>query len=121
MMTLKTIRKYCAAKRGVEEDFPFDFTTLVFKVGGKMFALTDITPGTVSINLKCEPALAELLRSRYAAVTPGYHMNKKHWNTVAVDGTIPDGEIRMMIDHSYDLVLKGLPKALREKIGKGGG
>ena len=119
-MTLKSIRKYCNLKNGVEEDFPFDFTTLVFKVGGKMFALTDITPGVVSINLKCEPALAELLRSRYPQVAPGYHMNKKHWNTVLVDGAIPDREIKMMIDHSYELVLKGLTKALREKISKGG-
>ncbi len=77
MMNMKAIRKYCASKPGAGEDFPFDLTTLVFKVGGKMFALTDITPGVVSINLKCQPALAELLRSRYPQVTPGYHMNKK--------------------------------------------
>ncbi len=120
MVTLEKIRKYCAAKKGVAEDFPFDLTTLVFKVGGKMFALTDITPGPLSINLKCEPGLAVMLRSRYEQVTPGYHMNKKHWNTVLIDGAIPEKEIWMMIDHSYELVFKGLKKAERERIEKEG-
>ena len=115
-VTLENIRAYCASKKGVVEDFPFDLTTLVFKVGGKMFALTDITPGELSINLKCDPGLSMVLRSRYKQVTPGYHMNKKHWNTVLVDGGIPEKEVWMMIDHSYDLVFNGLKKSERQRI-----
>ncbi len=116
MLTLPDIRAYCASKKGTAEDFPFDFQTLVFKVGGKMFALTDIDSSVLSINLKCDPYLSLELRSRYPQVTPGYHMNKKHWNTVIVDGSIPDEEILKMIDHSYGLVVRGLSKAARETI-----
>ncbi|TFH38237.1 MAG: MmcQ/YjbR family DNA-binding protein [Chrysiogenales bacterium] len=116
-ITLERARAYCASKKGVTEDFPFDQTTLVFKVGGKIFALTNITPGTLSINLKCDPGLSMILRSRYEEVTPGYHMNKKHWNTVLIDGAIPEKELWMMIDHSYDLVFRGLKKAERKRIG----
>lgn len=113
------LRAYCNSKIAAEETFPFDETTLVFKVMGKMFALmgTDIPedqPQTV--NLKCDPTLAQILRETYSAVIPGYHMNKKHWNTVILDGTVPDDEIIEMIDHSYDLVVKGLKKADREKL-----
>jgi len=116
MLRLEDIRKYCALKKGVVEDFPFDLTTLVFKVGGKMFALTDIDSTELHINLKCDPYLSMLLRDRYPQVQPGYHMNKKHWNTVQVDGVIPDDEILKMIDHSYDLVLQKLNKSIRESI-----
>ncbi len=116
MLTLQDIRSHCAAKKGSTEDFPFDFQTLVFKVGGKMYALTDIDAEELSINVKCDPHLSLELRSRYPQVSPGYHMNKKHWNTVFVDGAVPDGEILEMIDHSYNLVLRGLPKKIREAI-----
>jgi len=113
------LRAYCSSKTGAEETFPFDATTLVIKVMGKMFALmsTDLPDDEPqTINLKCDPTLAVILRETYAAVTPGYHMNKRHWNTVICDGTVPDDEIIEMIDNSYDLVVKGLKKADREKL-----
>ena len=97
------------------EGFPFDETTLVFKVAGKMFALTDLE-GDFSVNLKCDPELAVELRERYTCVLPGYHMNKKYWNTVLIDGSVPDKLLREWIDHSYEKVVEGLPKKLREKI-----
>lgn len=114
-MTLDYIREYCLKKKCVTEDFPFDETTLVFKVLDKMFLLTDLTP-PLFINLKCEPEKAIELRERYEAVTPGYHMNKKHWNTVSFDGTIPVKEILEWIDDSYDLVVGGLKQREREKL-----
>ena len=118
MLTLEKIRKYCCAKKGVIEDFPFDFETLVFKVGTRMFALTNIKSKELRINLKCDPFLSTGLREKYKAVQPGYHMNKRHWNTVYIDGEIPDKEILQLIDHSYDLVFKGLKKSVREDIEK---
>lgn len=113
------LRAYCAGQNGAVEDYPFDETTLVFKVMGKMFALIPLDiphdyPPTIT--LKCDPKLAEILRVTYDAVRPGYHMNKKHWNTVTVDGSIPDDEVREMIDNSYKLVVKSLKKADREKL-----
>lgn len=116
MLTLQDIRKYCNSKKGVVEDFPFDFQTLVFKIGGKMFALTDIDSEELTLNLKCDPYVSLELRSRYSQITPGYHMNKKHWNSVIVDGSIPDKEILKLIDDSYNLVLKGLKKSIRAEI-----
>ncbi len=116
MLTLEDIRKHCASLRGSTEDFPFDFTTLVFKVGDKMFGLTNIDAEELWINLKCDPFLSLDLRSIYPQITPGYHMNKKHWNTVLVDGKIPDEEIFRLIDHSYELVFKKLKKSLRDEI-----
>ncbi len=115
-MTFNALCTYCTNKQGVKEEFPFDESTLVFKVMGKMFALTSIEDLPVSVNMKCDPERAILLREMYEAVQPGYHMNKKHWNTVTFDGTVPDAEIREMLDHSYDLVVKGLKKADREKL-----
>jgi len=112
-MNFETLRSYLLKKPGAFEDFPFDTVTLVIKVGGKMFALTDITEAPLSLNLKCDPIKAEFLRDRYRAVLPGYHMNKRHWNTVVLDGSIAETEIRSMIDESYDLVVKGLPKSRR--------
>jgi len=105
---------YCLSKPGSEETYPFDMTTAVFKVMNKMFAL--IGTGELSINLKCEPSHAEALRSLIPAVRPGYHMNKTHWNTVIIDGSIPDDQIVDMIDHSYDLVVKGLRARDREYL-----
>jgi predicted DNA-binding protein (MmcQ/YjbR family) len=115
-ITLKMLRVYCCAKPGVVETFPFDDETLVFKVMGKMFALTNIKAVELAVNLKCDPDWALILRDHYLAVTAGYHMNKRHWNTVKIDGSIPNDEIWEMIDHSYRLVVRGLKKADREKL-----
>ena len=118
-MNRQALRSYCNSQIGAEETFPFDETTLVFKVMGKMFALIPLgapEDQPARINLKCDPTLAEILRHTYSAVQPGYHMNKRHWNTVICDGSIPDDEITMMIDESYDLVVKGLKKADRAKL-----
>ena len=90
-------------KQNVTESFPFGDDTLVFKVNGKIFALANLD-GDLSLNLKCEPAFALELRERYTSVLPGYHMNKKHWNTVLIDGSISDKEVFSWIDHSYNLV-----------------
>jgi len=111
-MDLADFRKYCLTKSGAAEDTPFGEDVLVFKVGGKMFALASLDEVPARVNLKCDPDLALELRDRYEQVRPGYHMNKKHWNTVEIDNGIPDGELREMIDHSYDLVFKRLPKSM---------
>ena len=100
-------------KKGVTEEFPFDKNTLVYKVMGKMFALTDID-SFQSINLKCDPEKAIQLREAYEGVTPGYHMNKKHWNTIRTDGSIPDDLICQWIDDSYKLVVDKLPSVDRK-------
>ena len=103
-MNIETIREYCISKKGATESFPFGDDTLVYKVKNKIFALVNLD-GNLSINLKCDPVLALELREKFAAVTSGYHMNKKHWNTINLDGTIPDKEVYLWIDHSYMLVL----------------
>jgi len=103
-MNVETLREYCISKKNVTESFPFGDDTLVFKTGGRIFALVNLE-GDLSINLKCNPALAIELRERYSSVIPGYHMNKKHWNTVYIDGSVPDKEVFSWVDHSYDLVL----------------
>jgi len=102
-MDLAFFRNYCLSKENVTEEFPFGEGTLVYKVNGKMFALTDIETFE-SVNLKCDPEKAIELRERFDAIQPGYHMNKKHWNTVVNDGSIPDKLLKELIDHSYDLV-----------------
>jgi predicted DNA-binding protein (MmcQ/YjbR family) len=102
-MDIVTLRDYCISKKGAEESFPFGEETLVFKVAGKIFALVNLE-SELSINLKCDPAFALELRERYSSVIPGYHMNKKHWNTINLDGTVPDREVFSWIDHSYDLI-----------------
>jgi len=107
-VNIEEFREYCISKLGVTEEFPFDENTLVFKVSGKMFALTDVDLFS-SINLKCNPEEAVLLREQYSAVKPGYHMNKKHWNTVEIDGSVPDALLFNWIDHSYNLVFEALP------------
>ncbi|NOQ51908.1 MAG: MmcQ/YjbR family DNA-binding protein [Desulfuromonadaceae bacterium] len=114
-MDFETLRSYLLAKAGAIEDFPFDSTTLVIKVSGKMFALLSLNEEPLRVNLKCDPLKAEVLRQRYPAVLPGYHMNKRHWNTVVLDGSVPEEEMLAMIDDSYELVVKGLPKAQRPK------
>ena len=114
-MDLAEFREYCLTKPGATEDTPFGPDVLVFKVGGKMFALAALDEVPTRVNLKCDPDLALDLRDRYEQVGPGYHMSKKHWNTVEVEGGIPAVELRRMIDHSYELVVKSLPKAARAK------
>lgn len=112
-MTLESFTNYCSAKIGVEETFPFDKNTLVFKVFGKMFALADVIEFQ-SINLKCDPERAIDLRERYSCVIPGYHMNKKHWNTIHINQDLSDREVFDLIDHSYELVFNSLPKKIRD-------
>lgn len=115
-MNIETLRDYCLAKAGVMESFPFGEATLVFKVGGKIFALVDIESQPTTINLKCDPELAVQLREEYTAVAPGYHMNKTHWNTITLNGSVRQTDVQAWIDHSYELVRKSLPKALREQL-----
>jgi predicted DNA-binding protein (MmcQ/YjbR family) len=115
-MDAAQFRECCLAKRGATEGTPFGEDVLVFKVGGKMFALVALDEIPATANLKCDPDLALELRDRYEQVRPGYHMNKKHWNTVEIEGGISDTELRKMIDHSYELVVKSLPKAARSKL-----
>ena len=116
-MDLDGLISYNATKAGVEETFPFDEDTLVFKVMGKMFALASITDQPFRINLKCDPEWAIELRDEHQEITPGWHMNKKHWNTVVVgEGSLDQSLILKMIDHSYDLVVKSLTKAKKMEL-----
>jgi predicted DNA-binding protein (MmcQ/YjbR family) len=108
-MNIEELREYCLLKKSTTESFPFDGNTLVFKVKNKMFALTGLE-GPLSINLKCDPDYAIELRERYTTVTAGFHMNKRLWNTVLIDGSVEDILIREWIDHSYSLVVEKLPK-----------
>jgi len=110
-MNIETLREYCISKKDVAESFPFGDDTLVFKRSGRIFVLANLD-GDLSINLKCDPAIALELRERYSSVVPGYHMNKKHWNTVYIDGSVPDKEIFSWIDHSYELVINKAKKQL---------
>ena len=107
------LRSYLLDKPEAQEDFPFGPDAAVYKIQGKMFALLMGRDDVARINLKCDPELAIGLRDLFAAVTPGYHMNKRHWNTVLVDGSVPTGELRRMIDHSYALVVRGLARTQR--------
>lgn len=115
-MNIEELREYCLGKKFVEEAFPFDNETLVFKVAGKVFLLTGIHKKPLQVNLKCDPEKVVELREKYSAVQPGYHMNKKHWNTVVFDGSVSEKLLKQWIDHSYELVVAGLPKKLREKF-----
>lgn len=103
----------CLAKPGAVEDYPFGDEVAVFKVAGRMFALVPLGASPASVSLKCDPDLAEELRARHAAVTPGYHLNKRHWNTVVLDGSVPGEEVWELVDHSYDLVFAKLTRAQR--------
>lgn len=113
-MNIETFRDYCLAKKGVEETFPFDEVTLVFKVMGKVFAITGLDNEVFEVNLKCDPEWAIELREEYAEIRPGWHMNKKHWNTVQFEESLSPEFLCQLIDHSYDLVVKKLKKADRE-------
>ena len=115
-MDIEEIRAYCLSKKGTEESFPFDETTLVIKVGGKIFILISLE-GNFWMNLKCDPDRAIELRESNPAITPGYHMNKKHWNTVIPDGSLSKKLLFEMIDHSYDLVFKSLPAKVKLELG----
>lgn len=113
-MNFETVRKYFLTKPEAAENFPFGSDVAVFKVRNKMFATLVINDDIPTINLKCDPDEATALRDIFEAVIPGYHMNKRHWNTVYLNGSIPKGEIERMIDNSYGLVVKGLTKSERE-------
>ncbi|WP_461532185.1 MmcQ/YjbR family DNA-binding protein [Sinomicrobium sp.] len=119
-MNIDELRNYCLNKKGATEDAPFGADTIVFKVMGKMFALTSLDKweaGDHSVNLKCEVERAHQLREEYESIQPGYHMNKRHWNTVQLDGgELSPALIRELIDHSYELVVKGLTKKQREAL-----
>jgi len=116
-MNADAIREYCLKKKGkITEGFPFGEGVLVFKVEGKMFLLMSLDEHPVTMNVKCDPELAVDLRERYEAVRPGYHMNKTHWNTVVLDGSIPPQELRSMIDHSYEQIVRGMKKSIVEKL-----
>lgn len=115
-MNIETFRAYCLAKKGVTEELPFGPTTLVFKVMGKMFALTGLDSVEFGINLKCDPEKAIELREEYACVLPGYHMNKKHWNTILVNGSVSDQIVFQWIDHSYALIISSFPKKIQEQF-----
>ena len=118
-MEIDFFREYCLKKPGATESTPFGPDNIVFKVGGKMFALLALDEIPPAANLKCDPDRALELRDRYEEVTPGYHMNKKHWNTVEIAGGIPDDEVRKMIDHSYTLVVQSLPKVQQARLRSG--
>jgi predicted DNA-binding protein (MmcQ/YjbR family) len=112
------VLEVCTGLPGAVEDYPFGDEVAVFKVGGKMFALVTLAGDPGSVNLKCDPDWALELRARYGAVRPGYHMDKRHWNTVDLDGSMDGAEVRDLIDHSYELVVRRLPKAERARLGR---
>lgn len=109
----KELFLYCLAKPGAIEDYPFGPDVIVIKVASKIFALLSRRNGLDNLSLKCDPGYSEIVRQQYASITPGYHLNKRHWNTLVLDGSIPEKEIKSLIDHSYDLVYKSLPKKMR--------
>lgn len=118
-MTITDFYDFCLAKKGVTEHFPFDEDTLVFKVGGKMFALSSLSEwekGNPSINLKCDPERALELRAEYDGINPGFHMSKVHWNTITVNSDVPVKLLRELITHSYELIFNSLTKKLQAEI-----
>ena len=117
-MDMESIREYCLKKKSAKESFPFGESTLVFKVSGKIFLLMSMDSMPLQFNLKCNPEKAEELREEYQSIVPGYHMNKKHWNTIIVNGQLSAKLIREMIDESYELVVRSLPLAERKKLSR---
>ena len=115
-MHFDDLRAYLQNKPGSFEDFPFGPEPLVAKVSGKMFALVSFRESPLRISLKCDPDYAIVLRETYPAVQPGYHLNKRHWNTIILDGSVPEAEVQSMIDQSYTLVVKSLPKAQQQQL-----
>jgi predicted DNA-binding protein (MmcQ/YjbR family) len=112
-MTAPQLRAFCLALDGAVEEFPFRPEISVFKVAGKIFAIANLHDDPVTVSLKCEPELAESLRATHAAITPGYHLNKRHWNTIVLDGSVPDALLGELIEDSYDLIVAALPRARR--------
>ena len=117
MMDAAGLRASCLRHPGAVQDFPFGPETSVFKVAGKMFALSALHRSPLEVSVKCDPELAEALRHSYDAIRPGYHLNKRHWNTVALDGALEDGFVRDLVEDSYDLVVSGLPKRVQDELG----
>jgi len=118
-MNLESFYEYCLSKKGVTEHFPFDEDTLVFKVGGKMFALSSLSQwekGEPAVNLKCNPERAQELRAQYDDIKPGWHMSKIHWNTVAINKDVPNALVKELIDHSYELVFSSLTKKIQVEM-----
>lgn len=115
-MDIEQLQEYCLSKKGTEETLPFGPDTLVYKVGGKVYLLTGLDEEILSFNVKCDPEKAIELREQYSCVVPGYHMNKKHWNTIVVDGSIPTRILKDWIDHSYELVVKSLSKKAKDEL-----
>ena len=118
-MDRDALLEYCGSRPGSVEDYPFGDDVAVFKVGGRVFAICALTGQPGSVSLKCDPTLAEALRDRYLAVTPGYHLNKRHWNTVELDGSVPADELAELVDHSWELVVGRLPRRDRDALGGG--
>jgi predicted DNA-binding protein (MmcQ/YjbR family) len=116
-MDATELRTWCLRQEGAFEDFPFGREVSVFKVAGKMFALSMLGRRPLEVSVKCEPDLAVALRDSYAAIRPGYHLNKRHWNTITLDDTLPDQLVRDLIEDSYDLVVSALPRRVREELG----
>mgnify|MGYP001159217448 CR=1 FL=1 len=116
IMDIKALSSYCLSKKSSIEDYPFGNDVLVVKVSSKMFALINDNNNQLKISLKCDPFIADSLRQQYSSITPGYHLNKNHWNTILIDGTISEQELFEMIDHSYELVFKGLKKSEKDAI-----
>ena len=116
-MDATELRAWCLQQKGASEDFPFGPEHSVFKVAGKMFALSTLERTPLEVSVKCEPELAVSLRDTYPAIRPGYHLNKRHWNTITLDGTLPDPLVRDLIEDSYDLVVSARPKHVRERLG----
>jgi predicted DNA-binding protein (MmcQ/YjbR family) len=116
-VTPARLRKACLALPGAEETFPFDAENSVFKVGGKIFAISRLKGKPLRVSLKCDPALAQGLRAAHPEIIPGYHLNKQHWNTVMLDGELPDDMVIQMIEDSYDLILSKLPKGTQRALG----
>ena len=116
-MNIEEFRVYCLSKKYVTESFPFDEQTLVFKVANKMFALSGLEHKPSTVNLKCNPERAIELRDEFSDIIPGFHMSKKHWNTITIEGGISNNLILELIDHSYELVVKGLTKKLQKELG----
>jgi predicted DNA-binding protein (MmcQ/YjbR family) len=115
-MDARELRRWCLEQPGAIEEFPFGPENSVFKVGGKIFAISALERTPLDVSVKCEPELAEQLRASYAAIRPGYHLNKRHWNTLVLDGTLSDQLVRELIQDSYDLVAHALPKRVRKQL-----
>jgi predicted DNA-binding protein (MmcQ/YjbR family) len=117
-MDIESLREYCLQKKGVREEFPFGDATLVFKVEGKIFLLAGLNNLPLQFNIKCDPEKVMELRERYTSIQPGYHMNKRHWNTILVDGSLPEKMLRSMIDDSYELIINSLPNSVQRSLGR---